>query len=394
MEVTGMRNRTKFTLSIIALALSTSSALAQEDDTGFFAKADTTIAHDDNIYRVTDDLTQSDTYLSVAPELKLIGGFGKQRFELSYSGDYSKFTDASDADYTDHDIRGKIDLEHTLRLSSRFEVGYQKEHEEPGSINRIQLNITEYNKFTQKYFLAGIAYGQESAIGRIAFNYRRTDKDYTNNDLNFLDFINDQLTARFTYRIAPKTRLYVEATIADFDYEPTQTFELDNEFKRYRAGVTWDFTNKLSGDLSLGYQERNYDLATIQDIDGFAYNGEVNWSINTYTKLVLNAKRETVDSSLEEAGGFLRTTYGVSFAHNFTELLKVTADAGYANDELVFTSARQDDRYAFKTGIEYQLLRNLTVGISYTYEERESTDLFADYKANVVGINAVFSLDD
>ena len=138
-----MRNRSIFTISTIALALCSSMALAQEDETGFFAKADTTLAHDDNIYRVTDDLAQSDTYLSIAPELKFIGGFGKQRFEFSYTGDYSKFADASDADYTDHDVRAKIRLDHTLKLSTQFEAGYQKEHEEPGYINRIQLNITE-----------------------------------------------------------------------------------------------------------------------------------------------------------------------------------------------------------------------------------------------------------
>ena len=389
-----MRNRTKFTLSIIALALSTSSALAQEDDTGFFAKADTTIAHDDNIYRVTDDLAQSDTYLSVAPELKLIGGFGKQRFELSYSGDYSKFADASDANYTDHDIRAAVNLEHTIRLSTRFEAGYQKEHEEPGSINRIQLNISEYNKYTQNYFVAGLAYGQESAIGRLALNYRRTDKDYTNNNLDFLDFVSDQFTARFTYRVAPKTRLYVEATFEEFDYEPAINFELDNKFKRYKAGITWDFTNKLSGDIGLGYQERNYELATIQDIDGFAYNGEVIWSINTYTKLSFDAKRETVDSSLEEAGGFLRTTYGVAFKHDLTELVTLTAQAGYANDELVFSSARRDNRYAYQAGIDYHILRSVTIGATYTYEERDSTDVFADYKANIIGLNVTVSLDD
>ena len=151
MEVTRMRNRTKFTLSTIALALCSSVAIAQEDETGFFAKADTTLAHDDNIYRVTDDLAQSDTYLSVAPELKLIGGIGKQRFELSYKGDYSKFSNLNDADYTDHDIRTKINFEHTIRLSSKFEAGYQKEHEDPGVIDRIQLNITEYNKYNQHY---------------------------------------------------------------------------------------------------------------------------------------------------------------------------------------------------------------------------------------------------
>ena len=389
-----MRNRTKFTISTIALALCSSMAMAQEDETGFFAKADTTLAHDDNIYRVTDDLAKSDSYLSVAPELKLIGGFGKQRFELSYTGDYSKFADASDADYTDHDIRAKINFDHSLRFTSKFEAGYQKEHEDPGAIDRIQLNITEYNKFNQNFFTAGVTYGSESAVGRFALDYRRTDKDYTNNNLDFLDFVSDQVSARFTYRIAPKTRLYLESIFTNYEHEVVNNFELDNTYKRYRAGLTWDFTNKLTGDINVGYQDRDYKLETLRDIDGLAYNGEIFWEINTYTKLGFVGRRESIDSSLEQSGGFLRTTYGASFSHKLTELLTINADAGYSKDELVFNSVREDDRYAYQVSLDYELLRYLTVGAFYTYEERDSSTELAEYKANIIGLNVSVSLDD
>lgn len=394
MEVTGMRNRTKFTLSIIALALSTSSALAQEDDTGFFAKADTTIAHDDNIYRVTDDLALSDTYLSVAPKLQLIGGFGKQRFEIIYQGEYAKFSDADDANYADHDISGKIKLDHTLRFSTKFEAGYQKEHEEPGSINRVQLEITEYNKYDQNFFLAGLVFGQDNAIGKFSLDYRRVDRDQTNNDLEYLDFVSDQISARFTYRLFPKTRIYVEAIATEFDYKPGSTFELDNDFKRYRAGLTWDFTNKLTGDINIGYQDRNYAQDTLRDIDGLTYNGEVSWAINTYTTIAVDATRESVDSSVQNAGGSLRTTYGASIKHKLSELLAIKAEAGYANDELVFTSNRQDKRYAYAMGIEYDFSRNIDLAAEYIYEERDSSLDLADFKANILSISIKVSLED
>lgn len=389
-----MRNRTKFTLSTIALALYSSTAFAQEDATGFFAKADTTVVHDDNIYRVTDDLAQSDTFLSVAPELRLIGGFGKQRFELSYNGDFAKFSDASDADFSDHNIRGRINLEHTLQLSSQFEAGFQKEHEDPGLINRIQPNFSEYNKYKQNYLLASVAYGQEDAIGRLALVYTKTDKDYINNNLDFLDFLSDQYTARFSYRVAPKTRIYIEGIFTNSDYEFVEGFELDNKYSRYRLGLSWDFTNKLTGDINVGYQDRDYELETLRDIDGLAYDGQVTWSINTYTKLGLIAQRESIDSSLEQTGGFLRTSYGLNIKHKLTELMQIYADIGYATDELVFTSARKDDRFSSKVMLEYSVLRNVSIGISYTHEQRDSTDVMAKFKANILGLNVVFSLDE
>ena len=391
----GMRNTTTFLFSTLAMAVLSTNAVAQSDEKpGLFATADASVVHDDNIYRVIDDLAQSDTYLRLKPELAAVGGLGKHRFQLSYIGDYAKFSDQSDADYTDHDLRGRIDFDHTLRFSSQFEAGYQKEHEEPGTINRIQLDVTEYNKYNQSFVLAGLAYGSVEAIGRLAVNYRRTDKDYTNNDLDFLDYVSDQFTGRFTYRVAPNTGIYAEAIVAELDYIPTSSFELDNTYKRYRAGITWDFSGKLTGDINIGYQDRDYDLDTIRDIDGLAYDGEITWALNTYTKVIAAAKRESIDSSLEEAGGFLRTTYGLSINHELTERLKLIADAGYANDELVFSSNREDKRYAYQLGLEYELLRNVALGIDYTYEERDSTVAIADYKANIFGLNVIVSLED
>ena len=395
MEVIAMRNSSKFLLSALAIAVSSSQVSAQSDEKpGLSATVDASVVYDDNIYRVTDELAQSDNYLRLKPELEAVGGLGKHRFKATYTGDYAKFSDASDADYIDHDLRGRIDFAHTLRFSTRFEAGFQKEHEDPGSINRLQLNMTEYNKYDQNFLLAGLAYGSEVAIGRISFNYRRTDKDYTNNDLDFFDHVSDQFTGRFTYRIAPNTRVYAEAIISELDYTPGVSFELDNTYKRYLAGITWDFTGKLSGDLNIGYQDRNYDLSTIQDINGLAYDGEITWLVNTYTKIVAAAKRESIDSSLEEAGGFLRTTYGLSINHGFTERLKLKADAAYSSDELVFSSNRQDKRYAYQLGLEYELLRNVAVAADYTYEERDSTVAVANYKANVIALNVIVSLDD
>ena len=394
MEVTKMLIRKKYALSTLMLVAFSNLVNAQDDKTGFLGKIDTTIAHDDNIYRVSKELAESDSYLVFHPEIKFAGAIGKQRVELNYSGDYAKFSNANDADYTDHNLRGKVELEHSLRFSSRFEAGYQKEHEEPGSINRIQLNITEYNKYEQNFLLAGMSYGQTSSIGRITLNYRRQSKDYLNNGLNYLDYDSDQYTSRFTYRIAPKTRIYLEATYSKFDYENSATFELDNTFKQYSAGLTWDFTNKLSGDINIGYQDRNYDLEAIRDINGLAYNGEILWSINSYTQIGFEATRESIDSSLEEAGGFLRTSFGLSLNHKLTELLRLKADAGYSKDELVFSSSREDTRYAHRVSLDYELHTNISLGAYYVFDKRDSTNLLAKYKANIIGINVTLSLDD
>ena len=62
--------------------------------------------------------------------------------------------------------------------------------------------------------------------------------------------------------------------------------------------------------------------------------------------------------------------------------------------ELVFNSAREDNRYAYSMTIDYELLRYLTLGAYYKYEERDSNNLLANYKANVIGLSISISLDE
>lgn len=395
MEVEAMHTPHKFVLTTLAMVIGITPVYAQSNvEPGLFAEANATLAHDDNIYRVTDELAQSDTYLRLTPELSAVGGIGKHRFLLSYTGDYAKFSEANEADFSDHALRGSINLEHSPRFSTHFEAAYIRDHEDPGSINRVQLDISEYNKFDQTTFLAGFAFGSSQSIGLISVDYRKTDKDYTTNDLDFWDYNSDQFSSRFTYRVAPNTRVYIEGLFTEFDYTPGANFELDNTYKRYRAGVTWDFTGKLTGDLNIGYQDRNYDLDTIRDISGLAYDGEISWAINTFTKIVASALRESIDSSLEEAGGFLRTTYAIRLNHELTDRLSLDAGAGYSSDELVFSSAREDNRYAYQLGLEYELMRGVAVEAQYTYEERDSNLSVANYKANIFGLSVKISLED
>ena len=59
----GMRNSSKFILSALAIAVSSSQVSAQSNEKpGLSATADASIVHDDNIYRVTDELAQSDKW--------------------------------------------------------------------------------------------------------------------------------------------------------------------------------------------------------------------------------------------------------------------------------------------------------------------------------------------
>ncbi len=375
------------------LILNQTNVYGQENNSkGVNFKSKASIVNDDNIYRVQNNLKSSDTYLRIEPDLSATGGLGKHKFNLVYKGDYAKFRNYSDASFYDHAITGAIKLEHSYKFRSEVNAGFKKDHEEPGSINRVQLDITEYNKFDEHFFSLGLTYGSYESIGRINLDYIKNTKNYNNNNLDFLDNTNDQYSVKFTYRIAPNTKIYLETVLSDIDYTDHSNIPLDNKFIRYRAGVTWDISEKLSGDINLGYQNRDYDNSLIDDLSGLAFDGRVNWTINTYTGLTFRGKRESIDSSLDEAGGIIRTSFGLDLKHEISRRLFFDFGLAYATDELVF-SERNDDRYVANLGLDYELNNRIKIGSKYFYEERKSTLEFAEYSANIIEINMTIELN-
>jgi hypothetical protein len=383
--------RTKIALTLVA-TFATTQIMAQE--AGFSAEIDSRLSYDDNILRTSDEFKQSDTSLVVAPELTIAGILGKQRFSATYNGEYAKYADNSDVDYTDHDIRLRADFDHSNRLTSRFDVQYQDKHEDLGDLNSIFNNLTEFNHFTDKRFTGRLIYGRQDSFGQLVLRLGRNNRDYDNNNQEFRSNERDLASLAFYYRIAPRTRLLAEAVFEDYSYNPDAGFiDLDNKYKRYQIGVEWALTNQLEGTVKVGYQDRNYSLNSLRDINGLAYEGSIDYTPNTFTKINLTARRESIDSSLETAGGFLRTSYGLGLEHGLSERTTLEAELGHAKDELVFSANRQDKRYHAKLGLQYSLLSWVDAGLNYTYAERSSTFDAADFKSNSINLTVKVALN-
>lgn len=390
MEVTEMqKNKTKL-LSAILLTLGSAgtAANAQTQLTGFSGSAEAKVSHDDNIYRTTDEFAQSDSLITLTPEAKLAGIYGKHRFQINYNGDYAKHFDLDDANYDDHTISVRADLDHSLRFKTRFEAAYIDEHQDPGVINLIQLDLNEYNLYNETRYGAYAFYGSEDSIGHLEFHYKKADVDYTNNNLDFLDNSSDEFGAKFIYRISDKTKTYVEAIYTEYNYTPpTGAVKQDNTNIIYRAGVSWDFANKLSGDVNAGYQDREFDAQGFRSTSGLTYDGSVTWSISSFTKIDFEASRQALDSTIEQLGSFTRTSFATALSHEFTERLSLEASVRYFKDNIDLNILRKDKRLTYSTGLKYSVTQTIDIGASYKYQNRDSNIALAEYESNIVSLS-------
>ncbi len=371
--------------------------VAQAQEAGFSAEVDSRLTYDDNILRTSEANAQSDTSLVVAPELQLAGILGKQRFAVTYNGEYAKYQDNTDVNYTDHDIRLRADFDHSYRLTSGFDLQYKDKHEDFGEVNSISNGLSEFHRYNETQINGKFAYGRQDSFGQLVFRLGRTDIEYDNNNQNYRSHERDLASLGFYYRIAPRTRLLAEVEYQKFDYNPDVGFlDLDNEYIRYRVGLEWALTNQLEGMIKVGYQDRDYKIDVLRDIDGLSYEADLEYKPNTYTTIGLLARRESIDSSLESAGGFLRTTFGVSLIHGFTERTKLDGQVGYSKDDLVFLSInsdRKDKREFAKLGVLHDLLTWVEIGANISFENRKSNLEDAKFEVNSINLTAKLLLN-
>lgn len=370
------------------------SAAHSVEGNGFSAGGKLDINHDDNIYRSPKQDRLSDNYLSFSPSLNYLKLYGKHFINVNYEGDYARYSSHDEADYEDHILTGLIHFEHINKVASEFEFGYLKDHEEPGSINRIQLGMREYNLYEQNYYKGSVIVGSDESIGKIDLSYKYSDTDYKNNSLEFLSNEENAFSSIFTYRAANKIRTYLFADHRSIDYERLREFQLDNVVYRLQGGAQWNYSEKLTGSVFVGYQNRDYESDSFEDISGLAYEFNLDWGINTYTELSFLADRESIDSSLEDSGGFVRNSYGLVLTHEITPALKINSELQYAKDELVNASSRVDKRKRLKVGISYEYFKNYLLTLNYGYEDRDSTLELAEFTANLISLELEVKLGE
>ena len=350
---------------------------------------------DNNVYRTVDELSISDKAWLFKPNYQRYIYFGKSHIDFNYESEISKYNENDQLNYDDHNLNFKLLIDSSLRLNTIIEAGYIKEHEDPGAIDRIQYSLDSFNRYDRKDLRITTIYGRDDARGKITASYRTAEINYKNNDLDYLDNDNNQYLIKFNYVVKERLSFQLDALYSKADYvEREEVLLLDNEYHRIRFGLTWAFKEYFSTDFNIGYQSRQYDVEALNDTNGLSYDGNLDWNISQNSKFSILASRESVESSQENIGGFLRTSYSVRYENNLLERLKVHIEYGTSEDELVFSSSRRDEREAFQIGVNYTYTRSFSISSSYIREERSSNQYFANYSTDIFMINITFTTEE
>jgi hypothetical protein len=368
-----------------------SSIFAQERQ-GLLLNADLSVISDSNITRTAEALSDSAAIFS--PQLQFFSNVGQHIFVFDYQGEYAVYNDNSQYNYNDHELKLGATFELSSRINSDFKFGYQDKVEEPGS-NSAQSQLSEkFNQQTRKSALAKFYYGTSASIGQFVLGLDHNQQRYTNNQQGFRDVDQQKATGIFFYRMAPKTRLLLEASVAKIDYVAVTPFGAPNSDNNlYLAGVEWEATAITSGTFKVGYQKKDFVDARYNDIDGLSYFLDMVWQPNTYSKITIGAERTTSESAEQGIGGFISTGYSLGLQHALSARTQLKANYIHDKSDLTFAQDRTDKRKKITLGLTHSLRTWLDISLNYRRIARSSNEEIYAFSSETVELTLSSKFD-
>ncbi|QPG05129.1 outer membrane beta-barrel protein [Salinimonas marina] len=311
---------------------------------------------------------------------------------VSYDGHYRAYKEYSKLDFVLHDFAAGARFDHTARFTTSFNVHYADQIELPGDTNAIAVARDKYIELSNKRLNVAGIYGTDKSIGQLKVEVATGEYDFNLAEQAYRDNTYNQATTTFFYRLAPKTRAFVEAGYADYDHQQlAQRPVQSNEVRTLRGGLEWKVTGKTTGSFQLGYQERDYDAAVFSDLSGLSYKLDMEWLPNTYTKVVIGSKRVTQESAIENRGGYINTDYFTRVSHDFSHAISGKLGYTFGLADLNYGEVQDFTRHQVELSGSWSWHPAFSTELSYLYNTRQSDSDVYEYKNNEISF--VFRFD-
>lgn len=329
-----------------------------------FPSATVAVTYDDNVRSEADGESDVVTSLSAGIGARFDSGTALGRFvEIDYTLDGSLLS----TDEDDDTLSQRLQLRSNLTSEGRHRIGVT------GGFRRDET-ITERDQPNDRFNVAefGLTYGL-GVIGapfNSEFGYgfeRKRSADSDRNQDNEVD--QNNYSAAVLYRIGPRTQAIAQLDFRTAEY--VSATQLDNDRIGYTAGVRWDATSRISGELRAGYQEQRFDSPGIATRDTAAWRGAINWALRDYSVLSFNTSRSLEDGD-EGSISTRNTSVGVDWRYTFP--WGGSTVLGISENRVVYDGiGRSDTTNSLRAGFDYQVQRITSLGLSYTYTDKDST---------------------
>lgn len=350
----------------------------------------------DNLFNAPTN-EEDDTIFAVTPEVVIESQWSRHalNFEAAMTSNFHSNNDSDDVTDYNFGVDGRVDV--TRDTFAEAAVGYAVAHEGRGSPD-LPSAAAEPGEFEEFFANVFLSHRFNRLTLRPGFEYIDTDYDdvplrppaggVVNNDDRDRDEIVGSLRA--SYEVSPAFSVFGEGRYREINYDNFDdnlggggVARRDSEGFDALVGTSFDLGALARGEVGVGYTEQDYDSALIPNVDGFIYEGGVEWFVTDLTTVNLSGARGVEETTINNSAGFLSTSVALGVDHELRRNILVGADVNYSNSDYEGIN-RDDDVIGLGVDGTYLLNRNFRVSLEYDFESRESNAAASDYDTNSV----------
>jgi hypothetical protein len=322
---------------------------------------------------------RSSSLITIAPELKVRSDWERHALNADIKGNYISYAErfGTNDDGTLTGTPNSLDRPSLDgRVTGRFDVNPRSHFDaegrlligtdNPGSPN-IQAGLARLPIVTT----VGTTLGYTQSFNRLEVSAkgtfdRSTWQDSTltdgetsaNDDRNFNQY---GTSLRGSWDLKPGIKPFVEVDadtrIHDLTFDRNGE-RRDSNGVAVKAGTTFEFTRKLTGEASIGYLTRQYNDPNLTGIGGLTADATLIYTATALTTITATAKSTVNEVIVPGVSGDFSRDFGLQVDHAFRRWLIATAKLGYGIDDYVGLP-RVDHRWYASIGMVYKLNRDL-----------------------------------
>jgi len=333
----------------------------------------------------------SSPYFVVAPELHVRSDWSSNSLTADIVGSYFDYTNNSfqpslSRPYLNAKVDGRLDVTRATQilLESRLIVSTDN----PGSPN-IQAGLAKLPYDTTVGGTVGVA----QQFNRLDFTLKGTIDRSTYQDSVFTDgetMSNDYRAfdqyagiMRLGYQVNPGFKPFVE--VSEDTRIHDQVLDIYGENRNsngasVKVGGDFNLLESLTGEIAVGYLEREYHDPTLPNIGGMTIDGSLIWQATGLTTAKFTAASAVNESDLQGVSGAFSRDVNFEVDHALRRWLIATGQIGYGRDEYAGL-ARDDNRYFVSGGLIYKLNREMQIKGQVRHDWLTSTQIGNAYQS-------------
>lgn len=344
--------------------------------------------YDDNLALVKEGKEkESSDILMLNGGLKFQAERGLDKYALSYFIKTGTYSNSSDDNYVDHELKllTHFDISERNRLS--FKYLFIDEHESRGSglTEGRGERITEPARYQRNDVSGRYSYGSLKGQGRIKLDLSFDTKDYTNykNVTKYSNYERFKYALTYSHKISSASEFFVELSRAEKRFDEYQFISADNDDHFIYLGASWEISGKTTGYTKLGYENKQFKDDEREDFSGFSWDMGFNFFLSEYSQLKFKTSSAAKDP--EQDGDYLQESKAhLAWEHYWLKRFSSEVFYSYIFDDYVGNAQkREDDTQQLRLTLAYDFSPWLELRTGYKYEDKTSSLAAYGYEQNI-----------